>query len=284
MNVLLLRSGGLGDALLTLPVAQAIRDARPQASIDILGNESMLAAARLTTLFHEFHSLDHARFAALYGDSPATCGRFFARYDLVYAFTAADVGRFKAQVLADGAGDCQARDPRPPEGYARHITAHLLSVLDELPAEPPMPQLHTENHISGNGIVIHPGSGGVGKNWPVERFIELAERFTPPVTFLLGPAELERGMAARLPGRIVTELPLDAVRDLLADAAFYIGNDSGVSHLAGMLGTPSLVLFGPSDPVVWRPLGPQVRVLRAPGGSMERLEVGEVYEAVDCRL
>ena len=48
----------------------------------------------------------------------------------------------------------------------------------------------------------------------------------------------------------------------LASARLYIGNDSGITHLAAAVGTPVLALFGPTDPAIWAPRGPHVRVLR----------------------
>jgi ADP-heptose:LPS heptosyltransferase len=67
-----------------------------------------------------------------------------------------------------------------------------------------------------------------------------------------------------------------ALGALLRKARAYVGNDSGVSHLAAAFGAPSIVLFGPTDPRVWAPLGPRVRTLRAPDGRLEQIEVAEV--------
>jgi ADP-heptose:LPS heptosyltransferase len=53
------------------------------------------------------------------------------------------------------------------------------------------------------------------------------------------------------------------VAAILQQARAFLGNDSGLSHLAGLLGVPTLALFGPTDPVHWSPLGPRVRVLRS---------------------
>ena len=281
MNVLFIRSGGLGDALLTLPVVQAHHIAHPTDSIDVLGNGTMLEAARLTTLFREYHSLDHAGFTFLYGDLPVPGDSIFSRYDCVYAFTTADAIVFRARVLAAGANECHVLDPREPAGWRRHITSHLMTILGNSPDEPPLPEFSERDRSPGKGIVIHPGSGGMSKNWPRYHFIELAGRLPQPVTYLLGPAELERGVFDSLPGNVASGLTLVEVCDLLIGALLYIGNDAGISHLAGMLGTPSLALFGPTDPVIWRPLGRRVRVLSAPGREMERLDVEMVLRAAD---
>jgi heptosyltransferase-3 len=63
-----------------------------------------------------------------------------------------------------------------------------------------------------------------------------------------------------------------------APPSAYVGNDSGISHLAAALGRPALVLFGPSNPDLWSPRG--ARVLRAPDGDLSRLSVYDVVGAL----
>ena len=58
---------------------------------------------------------------------------------------------------------------------------------------------------------------------------------------------------------------------VLAHAGLYVGNDSGVSHLAAAWGAPALALFGPTDPAQWAPVGPHVKVLRAKDEKMDSL-------------
>jgi heptosyltransferase III len=105
--------------------------------------------------------------------------------------------------------------------------------------------------------VIHPFSGGPRKNWPLENFRKLAaglER-SMPVRWCSGPDDPPLDGAVRF----------DDLYDLacwLARARLYVGNDSGITHLAAAVGTPVLALFGPTDPAVWAPRGPHVQVVR----------------------
>jgi ADP-heptose:LPS heptosyltransferase len=103
--------------------------------------------------------------------------------------------------------------------------------------------------------VLHPFSGSARKNWPLERFQELAERLQRrmPVFWCRGPED-------ELPGAVY----IPDLYDLacwLGRARVFIGNDSGPTHLAAAAGTPVIALFGPSDPVVWAPRGRHVRVI-----------------------
>jgi ADP-heptose:LPS heptosyltransferase len=117
---------------------------------------------------------------------------------------------------------------------------------------------------------IHPGSGSSHKNWPLERFLETAEKLRGrnqvlPI-FLLGPVEQEPGEISNsvIQGRgfpIIQELPLPLMAGVLSHCSGYLGNDSGVSHLAAAVGIPTVVLFGPTDPSFWSPRGSAVRIL-----------------------
>ena len=108
-----------------------------------------------------------------------------------------------------------------------------------------------------NFAVIQPFSGGAKKNWPLEKFQRLAAQLqrTMPVFWCAGPED------PPLEGAV----HIDDLYDLacwLARARLYIGNDSGITHLAAAVGTPVLALFGPTDPSVWAPRGAHVRVAR----------------------
>jgi len=73
--------------------------------------------------------------------------------------------------------------------------------------------------------------------------------------------------------------PLRRVVSVLASAGAFVGNDSGVTHLASYL-CPTLALFGPTDPAVWGPVGGRARILAAPDGVLDRLSVEEVARAL----
>jgi hypothetical protein len=114
-------------------------------------------------------------------------------------------------------------------------------------------------------IAIHPFSGSPRKDWPLERYRHLAELLHPhlPVKWILEPG------APRLEAGDI-EPPTEDLYRLacrLACARLYIGNDSGITHLAAAAGTRVLALFGPTDPARWAPRGERVEVLSTPEGS-----------------
>ncbi|HUI25640.1 MAG TPA: glycosyltransferase family 9 protein [Candidatus Kryptonia bacterium] len=108
-------------------------------------------------------------------------------------------------------------------------------------------------------LLAHPGSGAARKNW--EGFDELVRRLSArshAVAALLGPAEVERTPMLDLRVPTVRNVGLRRIAALLRRAVLYIGNDSGISHLARAVGTPSLVLFGATDALRWAPRGATV--------------------------
>src|SRR5262249_62017806 len=91
-----------------------------------------------------------------------------------------------------------------------------------------------------------------------------------PVVMVTGPAEagMVAGLAAAsgLPeGRVARDHSLRQLAALFERATVFVGNDSGLSHLAAVVGCPSLVLFGPTDPAVWAPTGARVCVVPRAG-------------------
>ena len=134
----------------------------------------------------------------------------------------------------------------------------------------------------GGFAVLHVGSGSPAKCWPAERFEALADQLDLPAIFVVGPVEVERLGEERL-AQWATRRPvlvspsLAELAGMLAEAAIFVGNDSGPGHLAAALGTPTLVLFGPTDPAHFAPRGRCVKVLSGP--SLVELPIAAVARA-----
>ena len=130
-------------------------------------------------------------------------------------------------------------------------------------------------------MVIHPGAGAARKCWAVEKFIELAGVVAAKgklVRFVLGEVEKEKWPAQRLAAlsacaEIVEPASLVELAEVIRSADVFVGNDSGPGHVAGILGVPTVSIFGPGNTTRWRPLGPRVTVV---SGDLETLEVEKV--------
>lgn len=172
----------------------------------------------------------------------------------------------------------EALDPSHHNLIARLAPAgsEFLSVIQEL--NPP-----------SDYFAIHPGSGGRTKCWSPARFAELAARISKTFNLvplvIFGPADewARAEFEAAMPGDVVWQAienrSLRDVLTLLDSCRFYIGNDSGMSHLAARV-APVLSIFGPTDPEVWAPIGERVRVIQAAGGDLNALGVDTVFDAL----
>jgi len=149
--------------------------------------------------------------------------------------------------------------------------------------------------VDGPLFVIHPGAGKRANIWPVERFAAIAVRAAAAgerVVVLQGPADgviIERfmtaladagGGAARERILAAPRQPVGVCAALLARCDRFLCNDTGLMHVAGAVGAPTLALFGPTDPALWKPLSPAVRALRGEGGRLDTLGVEEVWRAL----
>jgi heptosyltransferase-3 len=151
----------------------------------------------------------------------------------------------------------------PPSDCAIHAADFFASQVGSI--IPAIPRIDCPR-TGGDFAVIHPFSGSPKKCWPLDRYRELARRLPMPVRWCAGPEE-------SLPDAV----RIDDLYELgcwLATARLYIGNDSGITHLAAAVGTPVVALFGPTDPRVWAPRGPNVRVMAK--NSMESITLDEV--------
>jgi ADP-heptose:LPS heptosyltransferase len=137
-----------------------------------------------------------------------------------------------------------------------------------------LPRIEYRRIERADFAVIHPFSGSARKNWPLERFLEVASRLALPVRWCAGPQE---PLPPELTGDAARFEDLYELACWLASARVYIGNDSGITHLAAAVGTPVVAVFGATDPAVWAPRGERVRVVN--GGSLDGIAADDVVEA-----
>ena len=134
----------------------------------------------------------------------------------------------------------------------RHWVGHATDFFLEQVGAPAglVPRIEIQKSEPRNSVVIHPFSGSARKNWPLKKYRELAAKLPVNVEWTAGPEEALEG-AHRF------ESLLD-LASWMSGAAFYLGNDSGISHLAAAIGLPAIVLFRTTDPAIWAPRGDHV--------------------------
>ncbi|MGZ3623970.1 MAG: glycosyltransferase family 9 protein [Ktedonobacteraceae bacterium] len=173
------------------------------------------------------------------------------------------------------------------------VGGEYSSFIDEptTSGDPLQTTIQAQDKVTKRFVAIHPGSGAAEKCWPISRFAEVIKRLWEqnyPVLLLSGPADTERvdDLLQQLPlsspsekFKLLTQAPLLEVAHQLLQCRCYLGNDSGITHLAAMLGVPTVAIFGPTDPKIWRPVGPLVKVIQ--GHTLEDVTVDEAIECLD---
>lgn len=279
-RILVLRGGALGDFIVTLPTLAALRARWPEARIELAGNAGAAQLALRRGLLDAVHSQHDSRWSALYSAEPlpAEFAAWLASFDLVVNYWP-DPDRDLAQRFPLTSSQTYLSAAAMPESAP--AAAHYLAALRPLGIEAtatyyPLAPLE-EIAPTEPFIAVHPGSGSPRKNWPLDRWRELLPQLPSPVALILG--EAEGAGAAGLPAqRILQGRSLEELVAHLARCRLFIGHDSGISHLAAAAGARCVLLFGPTDPAIWAPPAPMVRVLRR---DLNRLAVAEVIGAIN---
>ena len=288
-HVTIVRTGGLGDTILVLSTFEILRAAYPGATLTLVGSAWAEALRSLVPFGARVLQFDHAFPAAHRGGSEGGSGAgVLAASSAVILYTETPESDFVAHVRCVCPGPVLVWPVAPAGGI--HAARHLASAVASVPCDPdalPTPTLRCPREFRfrnrwwlerqfGQGVrpvAIHPGAGGRQKRWPVRRFAELATRLDAPVLLIEGPADADvcrtfvEALAPSVPVVRATGVSLPRLAALLAESRGYLGNDSGVSHLAAALGVPTVAVFGPTDPAVWAPLGPVAYAVAPHGGA-----------------
>jgi ADP-heptose:LPS heptosyltransferase len=230
--------------------ALALED--PHAHFTLVGYPEVLSLAKGFIPVEAIHSIESPPWSRLF-TGPVSRLSFDNAWVWMKDSTVAD------HLRESGIGKVVHAKPFPE---SLHAADHLLATAG-LPA-PELPDLWLPG---SNGVIIHSGSGSPAKCWP--GFGELMDQI-PDSVILIGPCESHlQSNRPRLEG-----LNLSAVAEKLRQCRAFIGNDSGITHLAAYLGCPTIALFGPTDPRIWGPIGRRVTILR--GMPMSTISVGEI--------
>jgi heptosyltransferase III len=301
VRTLIFHDGSLGDVLLSLPCIMAL--GKPPAALDAVCRGDVGRLLRASGVVHGAFSSDSSAFSSWYaGRQDNACREMLARYGRVFVFTLRE-GSDLVQNIRRMVPDTRVIITVPSAGDRTHVAEfRLLQLPVALRNDGPVrlsvpPDLRRQAGevleragLDGQGrlIVLHPGSGGKHKCWPLERYFALAEQLAEAsgafILFLSGTVEalpvrerIEGFVQARTCMAHVADADLTVVAGLLARGGLFVGNDSGISHLAAAIGAPVIALFGPTDPALWAPQGPNVQVIAAT--TLNAISVADVLEA-----
>jgi ADP-heptose:LPS heptosyltransferase len=283
--VAVIRLRSLGDCVLTTPALHILKSVRPDLRVGVVVED------RFAAVFSGNPDVD-----AILPPTVSAVRRWRPELTLnlhggtrSVRLTALSGARFRAGFAHfPMAGLYNVRIPRAQEilGEERtvHTAEHLASAIFYIGAQrQPIPRarLFADRPPPGAYAVIHPVAATAEKTWPAGKFLEVARHVASshglePV-FVGGPGD---DLAAFSAFRTVAGAPLEHAKSLISGAALFIGNDSGPAHIAAAFGVPVVVLFGPSDPVVWAPWQVEAEVLED-AEAIGNIAVEDVIRAAD---
>lgn len=308
MSVLMIRLGGLGDLLVVLPSMACLRRALPGSRLELLCRGEYGGLFLDAGIADRIIPLEGREASSLFGkagESATAPARDFSR--AVGWMQKPSPSAIEASLRFLGIPAVFFRPPEPPSSgpFSRHFFAETVAAFSDPDGAVPdfgeCSRLRSKrggmtaarallgNVISGGGrfAVIHPGSGGAAKLWPFDNFLEIAYRLRGvgiPGVFITGEAEECPAIAGRLERESLPsgwtwerKPPLLGVAGLLAEAPLYLGNDSGITHLAAACGARVTALFQERNIPAWEPFG---RTLVIPARDLSGLEVDAVWASL----
>lgn len=290
-KILIIHQGALGDMILSLPCLHALRTSLPDCSFDVAGYPRILSLLHNRFYADSIISVDSSAFASLYsedGNAPHDMQDYLRECEEIFVF-----GGASQEILLSNIKKISEKKPYRISTFPQISRSHVVDFqLEQIGAygfsvSMLKPRLFVhENDITDSEeflrrkgispydqpvIAVHPGSGGKRKNWPVENFLLCIDilYLKARACFLIieGPADEAlrqpfRTELTHIPKLFLSNLDLPLLAAIIKQCALYMGNDSGITHSAAALGTPTVALFGPTDPDVWGPRGNRVSILR----------------------
>ena len=286
-TILVITLSNIGDAIMTTPVLEALHRRYPDAMIDLVVDR------RSSEVFSHCPYRDRLVFkdkhAGWRGTLDLVRGLRERHYDLVVDLRTDGLAYLLRARRRLTKWQCRAQGPHAVE---RHIG--VIAALESPDIPPTRIWLTPElGHAAAERLKTLPGSRwlalGPGANWepkiwPAARFQELVAQLSDAfdaVILLGGPGDADRCAAVArscsLPCLdLAGQTGLLEAAAILARASIFIGNDSGLGHIAAAVNTATLTLFGPGQPERYRPWGDKARWLTSPQNDLNRLGVAEV--------
>ena len=305
MKILVLHPGALGDIILSLPALSLLRRHYPRAQLTLAGNLDYLTPVAIGYTDRSL-SLSTIPLHRLYSPEPLSQAdvSFWKTYDRIISWTGAGGPAFRSKLAKIGA-EVRVSRWKPDSSDKRHVARIFVeslcswippveSILPPKIRVDPVRRDEAQTWLTERGwtsdesiLALHPGASSALKRWGIESFRSLALRHLQQrkgrLLIVEGPAEpgLGRELARDLtPACILLSesSPLVLLAALLSFCRAYVGNDSGISHLAAGLGLPSVTIFGPTSPDQWAPLGERATILR--DSCLSRITPNQVWDAL----
>ncbi|HSE60361.1 MAG TPA: glycosyltransferase family 9 protein [Nitrospiraceae bacterium] len=289
--LLVIHPGTLGDVLMAVPSLRVMRAKFPRHDLALVARGEIGDLLKQAGEVSQVCSLEGAFGSTLFGGEPVLPSQWrewLGRCDRAIGFLSDPEGTVRATLGRFAIAHITLRSPFDGTLQAIHQSARFIEIVEQVvPTKvrlvPPLRVSH-KRRAEARGIlrsigvkvpidglvVVHPGSGSPHKcadprlyagviMWALDRGGQ--------AVMIEGPADGEAvsavtGLLSHRQVPILKHDDLNILAAVLAQASLFVGNDSGVTHLAASVGAPTVALFGPTDPARWAPIGPAMQVLQ----------------------
>lgn len=279
-ETLVLFPGALGDACCFEPTVAHLARRGP---VTFYARGGAAEVARLFPAAPKVRSLDAPEIAGLFAslDAEDVNTGWLDRFAHIVSFTGARAPELRTRLLATGRASIAPFPRGELDGV--HVCDHFLRWAsgDSKMCAPAPRLVSPDTSTMGRTrerpvLVVHPGAGAAAKRVPARLLRDLAERWRQlargAVAIVLGPAEAgERDSWGDVADRVVMPKTVADLAAAISAGSFFVGNDSGPSHVAAALGQPGIALFLQGDPATFAPRSDRFASLRvslaASGGA-----------------
>ncbi|MDE3221208.1 MAG: glycosyltransferase family 9 protein [Nitrospirota bacterium] len=285
---MMIHPGGLGDVLLAVPAMTRLRTRFPKHRLVLCAEDQVAKLLLACRIIDEWISMQGRACADLFAGADSVTGQVQAWLedcDLAISWMEDLDGKLTETLKAVGVREVVVRSPFSTAIQAAHQRDRFLEAINEAPSDGEEGVLLAVTEsvlhlgqacIEAAGlsigqplVVIHPGSGSAHKcvgPEPLATVVAAVQISGGIPVILEGPADrepVERLLqSCANPPIVLKGLDVLTVAGVLAQARLFVGQDSGVTHLAGLIGVRTVALFGPTDPARWAPRGTHVAVLQ----------------------
>ncbi len=291
-RALIITLSNIGDLVMTTPVMESVAKLLPPKSMDVLADsrssELLKNAPYISSIFHRFKRAGFGEQFELLRSLRSV------NYDLIV-----DLRTVFLPYLLRSQHRCIKRKNR---SLGKHsVEQHYSSIVElgKFQTNIPDCKIHldkltmsvakriTDKLPAGKWLAIAPGANWPGKKWPAERFGELIVKalgsgLFSAVLVIGSKGDLGADLKADFSGMPVLDLrgqtDLNLAAAILSKVSLFVGNDSGLGHMANAVGVNTLTLFGPGEPEKYRPWGRRARVLISQSRDLRFLTLQNVWQ------
>ncbi len=291
-SILVLHPGSVGDTILALPVLDALKSRLHATLLHVGGHPGLVELLPGRSQVDAMTSIDGPEYRALFSavEMPRAVSKFFQQFQVVVAWSADRDDSIKTALRSVRGVHVIVRSPGLSDKTDLHATDRFGATLGDLLPSEPLREATLQatdsdrragarwlaRHGINKGdhlIAVHAGSGSPTKCWSSERFARVIDGLHKSglkVVLIEGPADTQSTEAVMKQSSSASprlrDVTLVSVVGVLSQCNAFLGNDSGLTHVAAALGLPTVAVFGPTDPAIWGSRRKNLVALRAESG------------------